>query len=529
MIDFWLRFNCREKWKEKLLEGVPEGFEVQEIAERIERFGKALARMSRLQIPLVRVLPELMENTSDAEDDTGEPILAVLFNRIANAGAPLSSSDYAFSLIKHRFPEAHNLVMGLHEEESVANLLSPNDLVMTAVRLAANTARHLGLAQLPDIPVPSPKEFSRMIRPKIGSEHQDFIGKMLLPLIRKEDPCSLHQAFKQLHDLLLFDGHHNSNGLPRLAFPILQRQLVQVLLFWIHCRQRKAHLGAEPPTSFETSRSEILRFTLFWMLCANDNQKMRETVGKIAFEMLRESPFDVFPGKQLYDLLCEKNAVVRLQHPKALDPVTGNTGARTKIRGWNARFTQVDANGNRIGIHPMYQRWFFSTPMLLWIQRNTLAETFRNANPLADRESETPYDYDHICPQADWGSDYRSTDAPLKFFCEDNQAWILGECIGNYRVWDSSLNRADGNLSPASKLRLDQENSPEYFKILADSSIDPTEACGWAACSLEADKQGTWDQSRAYAFESIVEARAFRLYEQYFNDLGFGNWVPEPD
>ena len=130
-----------------------------------------------MEIALVRVAPRLVEQDDDQADESIEPPLIVLFNRIANAGEPLSRSDYVFSLIKHRFPEAHGLVQKLLGEGNVASLLSANDLVMTAVRLAVNTNHQPDGTALTDIPTPSPQEFGRILKTKVGAEARDSSRK----------------------------------------------------------------------------------------------------------------------------------------------------------------------------------------------------------------------------------------------------------------------------------------------------------------------------------------------------------------
>jgi hypothetical protein len=504
-----------------------------EIASRLRVFGTALERLFQMQIALVRVAPRLVEQDDADADENTEPPLIVLFNRIANAGSPLSRADYVFSLIKHRFPKAHDLVQRLHAEGNVASLLCANDLVMTAVRFAVNTNLQPDGTAFTDIPTPSPKEFGRILKMKVGPGALDFLEEALKPLIETDSPCSLHRAFQETQRLLTFRQEHQDDpGLPKLAFPLLQRQLVQVVVFWIHRRLLAETSEEALRKQFDNSRTAILRFILFWLLCVENREKEKELAGKIAFKILRESGYELFPDKELYEAICGAKLAVPLQRPESVESAAISPHApNALIRSNSARFYTKAEDGSESESQPLYRRWFFRKDLLLWLQRETLVVEFADANPLAGREDETPYDFDHICPWADWGSDYRSTNFPLKHFCERQEAGIVGNCIGNYRVEESSSNRRHGDESAMSKLGLAELHSLKTQTILKSSAITMGEAANWRACYAAKDdqgewsQQGVWDNQRALAFQKAVEERAFRLFKQYFREGGFDQWV----
>jgi hypothetical protein len=75
---------------------------------------------------------------------------------------------------------------------------------------------------------------------------------------------------------------------------------------------------------------------------------------------------------------------------------------------------------------------------------------------------------------------------------------------------------------------LTEPDSDETKRRLEYSAIVREEVAGWKACSAAKDDQARWDAERAFAFQEIVEARAFRLFAQYFQEGGFGEWVPKP-
>lgn len=496
------------------------------IETRIYDFAEALQDLFQFEIALTRVNPKLVEDAADA-DDNAQPALVVLFERIANGGTRLSNADYIFSLIKHRFPDAHNLVQELHELGTVSSLLSANDVVMTAVRLAANTNRDESGTLFPDNPTPNPKEFGRLLRSKLEGGG-DFLRTALTPLISTDSTYSLLRAFNETHQLLLFNRTSNvaDAGLPELALPLLQRQLVQVLVFWVHLQQRHVASADLRRQRFDASRPEILRFVLFWLLCVESKEK--EAASKAAFTLLRDEEAGLFPGKTLYENLCARKLAVRLQHPSTVGRFAiSSSRPGQKIRAWSTRFAiaKTDSVGERHALL-LYSRWFHRKEMLLWLQRITLVKEFPDANPLAGREEDTPYDYDHICPYNDWGRAGYSVRAAFRGYCENGEQGTVGNSIGNYRAWNSSSNRKDQDDSALSKLGLTHMDSVETQEILSKSAISQDEGELWKACSVDKGVQGQWTEERALAFEKIVELRAFRLYNQYFSDGAFSEWVP---
>ena len=276
---------------------------------------------------------------------------------------------------------------------------------------------------------------------------------------------------------------------------------------------------------FDSSRNEILRFVLFWLLCVDNRE--RESASKSAFKLLREREYELFPGQELYEKLCKDNLSVRIQHPDAIEDDVISSGSI--IRAWGTRFYEKSADGTWSVKHPTYVRWFHAKHLLLWVQRRTLVTEFKDADPLAGRDDETPYDYDHICPQNDWNTDFRSNTYAFKRFCENQQASVVGDSIGNLRIEDSSSNRYNQDAPASWKLGLNEIDSEETQRLLEQSAISPEEAQGFKVCSVtEGSPQGHWDEARALAFQEVVEKRAFRLFRQYFKEGGFDQWFPTP-
>jgi hypothetical protein len=94
---------------------------------------------------------------------------------------------------------------------------------------------------------------------------------------------------------------------------------------------------------------------------------------------------------------------------------------------------------------------------------------------------------------------------------------VVGNSIGNVRVWSSSDNRSDGDLPPSRKLADDHAYRSSAIN-LADKPL-------WIGCSAENGKYRSWSSERAKAFQRAVEERAWSLYKAFYDDLEFSKWV----
>ena len=492
-----------------------------QVKARIGKFADALERFFKLKIPLIKVDSGIFSSDeidhSDHNNETIDPPLAVLFKRIGTGGTPLSDADYVYSVIKHRIPETYTLVEELHGGHNIASLLSATDLVMTAVRLAAAENEK----PLTDWESPTKQNFHSLIRHDI--EGNGFLNDRFLPLIKKDTINTLKDAFISLTALLTYHKEDNKHGLPPYAFPLLNRPLVQVLVRWIRCIQLNNFNDLNGVLS--QSREEVLRFVMHWQLCVTDPRK----ASLVAYKQLQNSDSG-FPGKEIYRALLEARVAIPILAPEAIKrikPDVACSSGSSLLRGWK-RFDIQQTTDDMKCVVSLYQRWWgnnsnrYEHPLLLWLQRETVAKF--EGSPVAGREEDTPYDYDHICPANHWGNWTGSTgeDRLIDFLAKDGDGGghrYIGNSIGNIRVWDSSKNRGDGSDAPSEKLEF--ANESERDKLLEQSVIDPSQMEGWKTCSRG---ERSWNEVRVQAFQQVVEQRAFTLYENFYKDLDFSVW-----
>ena len=490
--------------------------ELSQIHSTVSKFAAAIERLFQLNVPLIKVDLDFFggDESAAVTVESEDPPLAILFKRIGTGGTPLSDADYVYSVIKHRIPDTYTLVEELHRPGNIARMLSATDVVMTAVRLGTAEFSEAVSKPLTDWESPKKQDFHRLIK------QPGFLANGFLPLIKTD---ALLQAFTALGVLLEYQKDTNPIGIPSHAFPLLNRPLVQVLLRWIRIIQR-SH-PADLSSVLSESRSEVLRFVMYWQLCVTDPRK----ASLLAFEVLASTKFeDGFPGYEIYCVLVNKEVAVPVLSPAWIEKIKRDVALSpsdlTRLRGWT-RFDARQATKDEKTVIDLYQRWWgngrtYVHPLLLWLQRETVAGF--DGSPVAGRDEDTPYDYDHICPANHWGNwtGEKGPDRLINFLVngDDTGHWHVGNSIGNMRVWQSEKNRSDGAAAPTEKLEL--TNSVSCSALLAQSAIDASQIGGWTSCSGER----SWNEKRVQAFQQVVEQRAFALYKRFYTELGFSEW-----
>lgn len=488
-----------------------------QVRRHIDRLAKGFAKLIAAELPLLKVDPEFFELDKSVG---AEPPLARLFKRIGSNATPLSDSDYVYSILKHLMPNIHDIVEKIQDQKNVAALLAPTDLVMSSLRLAAISW------DVNDLDRPSKDDFHRMIWPKKSQEIKDPLAETEK---RKESlkhvmDTDMTRYFELVNTHLEFNGIGDT-GLPRHIFPYLGTPLVQVLL-------RLAHSGYLTMPVNAERRADVVRLALYWMQWVSDPAK----ASKIAFKVIKEQQNSLAEqehalGSIIYQALVREGVGLPLQTPEAIrslgfrDSVIANP--EKPLVGHSRFHTNPDeSEANRL-VREFYRRWWrpwtYHHSMLLWCQREYVIRL--PGDPMAGMEEDTPYDFDHILPYAQWGAWTGAKEGKrLLEFLADNDAYhVIGNGIGNVRVWVASGNRSDGDASPKIKRPTDGDAAEKWMK---DSAIIDSDWTFWESCSPEDEsKKKVWDHGRALAFQRAVEHRTFDLYERLYTDAGFKCWL----
>ena len=484
----------------------------------INRLSQGFDRLANATVPVMKVRPELLEGD---KNDQSQWVLR-WFERIGAGGTPLSGPERNYSIFKHHHPHVHDAVTEI--EQAVGALMSPVDVVDTALRIAnAEQDRFWPLDHV---------SFLRELKEPDDKPQGTVFGNCLRRLIPARENTAkgeLLEAFQISKDALLFDIDNNPSGLPIMFLTDLPAAAVQVLIYyaWL-CRGRALT---------KLDRDEMIRFSLFWHLCADNHEKAERR----AFRYLKEKAGTLagFPGRELYEELtrAEDKSAQAMVRPADLSRYISDLDANHwpgDGQLFNHRSDDKDDERR------FFRTWWMSEgKMLLWLQRRYLAGEFKNYDPSSDRDEEKPYDLDHIQPQSTW-SDHWTTqckrittesESARKSF--HNGRWLLGNAPGNLRWIGSSKNRADGALSIREKFELKRASGvvtwtrPDW----AADVFDDEALSGWWDSDDDggADRSKHWSSERMIAFRKAVEERTMWLYKAWWEQAGFDAWLDCPD
>ncbi|MBV6448077.1 DUF262 domain-containing protein [Nitrosomonas sp.] len=486
---------------------------------RLSNLHEAFKRIETLTVPLILIPEHIIK---EAMPDGAPDPLVLLFERIGRNGASLSPEDLLFSMIKQQFPEAQQLVNGIHNKITVRAFMSATDYVMTAFRLAAATQSSEPSTQIADNPRPNPNDFHRYLGRLLGKEGDK--NKPLRDYLAEDNNLTL--AFNCLFDVLRYKSEQVQDfGLPLPMMPHLPRGLTQVLLIWIMLNPDQKIIN--------NNRQKIISFSLFWYLSVLHEDK----ASKAAFKIIKEdSGKGNFPATELYDELIKSTSIeefglaLPLMSDAELEDILQDTNAL--FRSHDAIFKLDDSGKQPIATlkqRELYKRFcWWRKPILLWLQRAYVDREFdiqsRNDFAGLTDEDAVPYDYDHLCPQKHWGDDWRNintipdeTTSVIKAF--RNIRGGVGNCIGNLHVLESSLNRSFGDDALGSKLKSELESKKWRHQDSLLFHCDCHEKL-WETASPDDEndkkKNQVWDEERLQAFQSAVYLRAKGLYRQYY-------------
>ena len=264
---------------------------------------------------------------------------------------------------------------------------------------------------------------------------------------------------------------------------------------------------------------------LFWLVAVTDASK----ASRLAYEVIKEkSDANIALGRAIHDRLVAEGAAVRLPAQEDINNKPGlvfSPGTMNLLRG-QSRFN-FETDGQEAWICDFYRKhwwrpWTHQHPILLWVQREMVSDEL-DQEAVAGKDEDTPYDYDHILPYSHWGKWTGIKPGDRLLDCAEGEISVVGNAIGNIRVWASSLNRADSDKPPTDKLGLDVDDN-ERRTLLKYSAIDANQIEDWKVASGHVGKRRSWSCDRAMAFQRAVEKRTFQLYQLYFDELGFAEW-----
>ncbi|MGC4096875.1 MAG: DUF262 domain-containing protein [Nitrospira sp.] len=425
------------------------------------------------------------------------------FVRVNRQGVALSEAELFFSGLKHEWDEANNLVHNIVSDMKLGHMLKATEIVHAALRLALTQTSD----PEKDVPRLSLDEFRKLLR--TDSNEKKKIIEDLGSLLRIQDGTKR----ARLHDLLLlsrgileYKPGVNNSGLPKPLLATIRWRTWHALLAWFDRHNPNKDV-------IEKSQLEIMRFVLLDHLFIGSDSV--DVIRKPFFLAQSKSAESLFPGREIFADLKGYLS------PGFLTP-----------RDYQELVEQPDAPWSILR-----DEW----ALLLWAQRNWLDRWFPKFDPAAAQVADDlPYDIDHIMPSNffDGRSVGNRIAQEITTDFERNKS-ALRESIGNKRAWPREANRSDHDEAPTGKLFLDrnaEDHIPEDHPLKGwkvntvgavwqASLIPESEVKLWRESSGDSD--GDWtDPNRFTAFRKAVNARRVRLYESFFQEFGYEEWLP---
>lgn len=486
-----------------------------------EHLRNALSVLDAAEVALILAEPPM--------DAASAEWLLELFDRIGAGGTPLSGPERLFSMYKHHVPYVHDAVSAIASRREA--LLEPVEVARTAIRIAGT------MRDKPAFWEPSPADFQRQLTEEGGL--RPYLDMLIAPRQACKASC-LGEAFATVSRLLRYvepggDGSWDI-GLPAVLVADVHPELIRVLVHWAVLSIGRNVDGA---------RADVVRFALFWHLCVTNDGKAAVNSAKVLRHWHEAGLDGTFPWLDLLRALTGvevpvHEADVTNEPPEARDPSalrlvppdilrklgTHDLPSSPVLRSWKTRFEQAgDPNAAAL-----FLRWWQRSGMLLWLQRGYLNEVTPDYAPASGYEEDRPVDLDHIQPQVAYSRDWRlqkrhlpNNESMQKAFY--NERGTLGGGIGNFRWIASAVNRSDGDVSVAVKLRLASNgwiSREGKHPCARDGAMNPESRDLWLRASAPPD--GTWTEDRIAAWQQAVEERTVWLYECLWKEVGFDAW-----
>jgi hypothetical protein len=451
------------------------------------------------------------------------------FNRINRLGVRLDGIDLFFSSLKLKWPQIHNFVWSIYQDEKAGKLLSPPQLAHAAVRLAiarSNTGNSKPEKEIADRVGLDISDVRHLLD---NGSMQSEIEKLLMPSNSEprqaSSPGANHQAncssptnlqilFQRLRDIMEYKGRQNSNsenaggiadeqerkgddiGFP---LPLLARigerkpHILHNILMWLD-RCGNAGSGLEIPD--DPSRKKILRYALVDYLFLYDNDRYR----KESFKEIGGSPDD-FPDCKLIELAAGQNEL-RVDAFKCKEP----GGLLITPEDLRADF-EANNTQDPVNLHDL----------LLWAQRNYLNQQFPDYDPtLFFNVAALPWDKDHIWPQAKmYLNNYDIANEADKYkFYRYKDCYL--NSFGNFCLLDKRRNRAQHDDFPKDKYK--KKHAEEMFAFTEDDYL----CFSGLGLDLDLETNRKFPITLLDDLRDAVNTRRVSLYRSLYESLSFG-------
>jgi len=481
---------------------------------------KGLGYAKSLSIVALKVPPEILEAGSIQEQQGDQVVpdadvristIEHLFQRLNSGGTELRGEELAFSMIKAYWPRIEDSFDAIKDKNGNRQQpMAGSHLAMLGARAALiGYGKNEGKNKLP-----APLSISRIRTISYNPVAKDEKAQLERYFGIASDQfdfyvTDLHLNLRQIDQWLLNDGSECDIGLPPVLRTSLAQNAPDVFLLLLHLAQkvRDDNLSQEQIIAL---RKPVLGLSTALHWFGDDRARAAEFIYGKNFCGDKLSPETFANTLQCcQELPGNRRGIFKLITPNELaNLIPQPTPTDQKLKDWNFWNLIVENSDARADsekhVWPFLERLMKSKNLLLYAQRDFMCSRFEDYDPSRTdtwRESNRPWDYDHILPAATL---YNKRGKQLKKACDQ---WV--NKIGNLRAWPLEENRSRSNEIALNSIDIvDYENSflhdEEECKAfsMSESNID--------------------DPEKAAAFMNAARNRMIRIYKNWFETLEIG-------
>ena len=479
----------------------------------LKRIGNSLLRLKNLRIVALEVPQDILDTASPQEEyeessasdaDARISNIEHLFQRLNSGGTELRGEELAFSMIKAYWPRIEDSFAAIRDINDKDQQPMPGSHLATLGARAALIGCDYNRNRLP-----APLSISR-IRNLSRSPEKKTLEQYLGIDIDQPDKghfrkSDLHLNLRQIDDWLLYHPSKNSCGLPPVLRTGLARSAPDVFLLLLHFAQKARSDGLSKEQN-DSLRKPILGLVTALHWFGDDRARAIEKLYEKRF-CNGELSAHAFSGvlSECKALDQGRRGIFNLLPPSVLEDLIPAPSANVEeLEKWGFWKLIVENSADRkereTHTWPFLYRLMKSRSLLLYAQRAFMCARFHDFDPShADtwKESNRPWDYDHILPSATL---YRqSKKGTFKVACDE---WV--NTIGNLRAWPLELNRSKGNCTDP----ISESEHANSFLLGMDESL-----------AFAMKESEIANREKAAAFMCAARARMIRIYSEWFTTL----------
>ena len=467
----------------------------------------ALQRLRATHVIALIVNDDVIRHDASGDAAEGDDALGIssiehLFQRLNSAGTVLRGEELAYSMIKAYWPRIEESIAAIRDQHNEQHQPMPGS------QLAALGAR-AALIDMTNPPVRLPAALSiSRIRSMAHASLRVAEKQRLLEYFGIDNPqadatsfpgCDFHRNLRQVDAWLLYRPGADDFGLPAVLRTSLARSAPDVYLLLLYFAQRVGSEG-QGQQQIEALRQPILALAtaLHWF-CDRPDKAVNKLYSATFFQ--RELTAETFKG-----ILGSIELSCGLRSPAQLAEIIPAPHAANLV-SWNLwkitlRDNPDEESARRARDNPFIDRALKKRALLIYAQRQFMCRRFADFDPARVdtwKESNRPWDFDHILPSATL---HNRRGVKHKRVCDQ---WVNG--IGNLRAWPLEENRSKGKKT----CTIDEDDKEQ----LIDSFIATTEHAAFGATPAMIDEPAV-----ALTFVLAARTRTIRIYQEWFDNIG---------